>query len=107
MKYNLIMEPYERENEEIQTTISFNCTDDIEAKLKMCSLFYGYESIPEMYKEMGFPESDSRDEFLKYLMSYVDSLNGDDELDYFVTLTREDGDLVWGAKNKRIEEDYI
>ena len=107
MKYELKTEPYERESEGVETVMVFDAINTNEAKMKMASLFYGYNSVEEMYREFDLKPEDSKSDFLNYVMGYVDALNGDSELDYFISLTDEVGNIVWKAKNPPVEDDMF
>ncbi len=104
MKYEVLFDPYERRDENKEKSVIFECKDDVDAKLKMCSLFFGYNTLTELYAEFDFKDGDSKEGFLAYVMEHVDRYNGDDMLDYYIHLRNEKGDYLWKAQRPKVEE---
>ena len=104
MKYEVLYDPYERRDEQREKKVTFESIDETDAKLKMCSLFFGYRGLDELYKEFDFKNGDSKEGFLTYVMEHVNRYNGDDKLDYFIHLRNDKGDYLWKANRPKVEE---
>jgi hypothetical protein len=106
MKYSLVIEPFETEDEVVEK--AFESENDVEAKIYMCFLFYGFNSLEEMYEEFEYNlRYSSKEVFLDFLLKYLESVNGKEDLDYFKSLLNTDtGDLIWYSKNDKEEMSF-
>jgi len=104
MKFEVLYDPYERRDEKREKTYKFECKDEVDAKLKMCSLFFGYNNVEQLFREFDCKDGDSKEGLLAYVLDHVDRYNGDDKLDYFVHMSNDKGDYLWKATKPKAEE---
>jgi hypothetical protein len=106
MKYSLVYEPFEQESEDVTNTIEFEENEDDDAKIKMCSLFYGYENIDDMYEEFEYKIGDNKEQFIDFIMNYFEKYNGSKELDFYISLKNNStNQTIWETKTTREEID--
>lgn len=111
MNYTLKVIPYEKNMEDVENLIMFVADDDTEAKAYMCMLFYGYDTMEELYREFNFKsETDSLEGLVVFIMNYLDDLNDGVDTDYYESLTDENNKELYVATKEMIvesEDDYM